>query len=162
MKDDNDGAEPSANSVAASNLLRLAQICHSAEFRQRAEKTISLFGPGLNRTPNAMPLMLVALDFSLAKPRQVVIAGEKDADDTRALLKETHRHYMPGTILLLADGNKGQEYLGQKLEAIKAMNKVEGKASAYVCENFTCQAPVTDPEALRKLLASKTGESPGR
>jgi uncharacterized protein len=59
---------------------------------------------------------------------------------------------LPKTILLLADGAEGQKYLGEKNEAICAMSLVEGKPAAYVCENFTCKAPVTDPKALRELL----------
>jgi uncharacterized protein YyaL (SSP411 family) len=81
-----------------------------------------------------------------------VIAGKKDAPGTKALLKEVHRHFLPKTILLLADGSDGQKFLGEKNEAIRAMSMVEGKPVAYVCENFTCKAPVTEPKQLAKLL----------
>jgi uncharacterized protein YyaL (SSP411 family) len=100
-----------------------------------------------------MPQMLVALDYSLSKPRQIVIAGKKDASETKALLKEVHRHFLPKTILLLADGSDGQKYLGEKNEAIRAMSTVEGKSAAYVCENFTCKAPATDSSKLAELVA---------
>jgi len=96
--------------------------------------------------------MLVALDFSLTKPRQIVIAGKRDAPETKALLAEAHRPFLPNTIVLLADGDKGQQYLGQKLDELRGMKRVLGKSAAYVCENFACQAPVTSPEELRKLL----------
>ena len=97
--------------------------------------------------------MLVALDFSLTKPKQIVIAGKRDAADTKALLAEVNRHFLPNTIVLLADGDDGQKYLEQKLEELRAMRRVYGKAAAYVCENFACQAPVTTREELRKLLS---------
>ncbi|MGA7275216.1 MAG: hypothetical protein WBX14_10260, partial [Candidatus Udaeobacter sp.] len=58
----------------------------------------------------------------------------------------------PNTILLLADESDGQKYLGEKNEAIRAMSVVNGKPAAYVCESFTCKAPVTDVAALRELL----------
>ena len=96
--------------------------------------------------------MLVALDFSLSKPRQIVIAGNKDAPETKALLAEVHHHFLPTTILLLADGAEGQKYLGERNEAIHAMSMVDGKPAAYVCENFTCKMPVTDPKQLAELL----------
>jgi uncharacterized protein len=96
--------------------------------------------------------MLVALDYSLSKPRQIVIAGKKDSPETQALLEEVHRHFLPKTILLLADGGEGQEYLGEKNEAIRAMSMVDGKPAAYVCENFTCKAPETDSKQLAELL----------
>jgi len=153
MKEDNDGTEPSPNSVAARNLLRLAQIRDAREWRERAEKTINAFSPVLGRMPTAMPQMLVALDYLLGKPRQIVIAGEKDANDTKALLQEVRGHYLPDTVLLLADEDEGQKYLGEKLEAIRAMKKVDGKAAAYVCENFMCQAPVTIAGSLGKVLS---------
>jgi len=119
---------------------------------ERARKTIDAFATTLSHFPSAMPQMLVALDYSLSKPRQIVIAGKKDAPETKALLKEVHRHFLPKTILLLADGGEGQKYLGEKNEAIRAMSLVEGKPAAYVCENFTCKTPVTNAGQLAKLL----------
>jgi len=152
MKDDNDGAEPAASSVAALNLLRLSQFRDDKQMADRTRKTIDAFATTVSHFPSAMPQMLVAFDYSLSKPRQIVIAGKKDAPETKALLKEVHRHFLPKTILLLADGAEGQKYLGERNEAIRAMSMVEGKPAAYVCENFTCKAPVTDPKALGELL----------
>src|SRR5205823_10275017 len=152
MKDDNDGAEPAASSVAALNLLRLSQIRDDKQMAERTRKTIDAFATTLSHFPSAMPQILVALDYSLSKPRQIVIAGKKDAPETKALLKEVHRHFLPKTILLLADGGEGQKYLGEKNEAIRAMSLVAGNTTAYVCENFTCKAPVTDPKQLGELL----------
>ncbi|MFZ0918446.1 MAG: thioredoxin domain-containing protein [Candidatus Udaeobacter sp.] len=152
MKDDNDGAEPAASSVAALNLLRLSQVRDDPPLTERARKTIDAFASTLSHFPSAMPQMLVALDFSLSKPRQIVIAGKKDAPETKALLTELYRHFLPTTILLMADGDEGQKYLGQKNEVMRAMSTVEGKSAAYVCENFTCKAPVTDPKQLAELL----------
>ena len=154
MKDDNDSAEPAASSVAALNLLRLAQFRDDKQMEEQGKKTINAFSATLSRFPSAMPQMLVALDFSLNKPRQIVVAGKPDAPETKALLAQVHRLFLPNKILLLADGAEGQKYLGEKNEAIRAMSMVDGKSAAYVCENFTCKAPVTDPAELRKLLAS--------
>jgi len=152
MKDDNDTAEPAASSIAALNLLRLAQIRGEREMEDRARKTIDAFGPTLSHFASAMPQMLVALDFSLSKPRQIVIAGKKDVPSTKALLTEVHRHFLPKTILLLADGAEGQKYLGERNEAIRGMSILNGKSAAYVCENFTCKTPVTASNQLADLL----------
>jgi len=103
--------------------------------------------------------MLVALDLSLASPRQIVIAGERESAETRGLLAEVHRHFVPNKVLLLADGGEGQSYLEEKLEALRGMKPVDGKAAAYVCENFTCKAPVTDPTALSELLGGSRAPS---
>jgi hypothetical protein len=121
--------------------------------RSRATKTIGAFAGALNHFPSALPQMLVALDTSLTKPRQIVIAGRPDAPDTRDLLDEVHRHYLPETIVLLADGAGGQKYLAEKLPELKEMAPVEGRAAAYVCENFTCKQPATSVELLRKQLS---------
>ena len=152
LKEDNDNAEPAPSSIAALNLLRLAQMRDAKELGEQARKTISAFAASLNHYPSAMPEMLVALDLSLTKPGQIIIAGKQDAADTRELLDEVRRHYLPNTILLLADGGDGQKYLGAKLEEMKGMQPIDGKAAAYVCENFTCKAPVTSVEELRQLL----------
>jgi uncharacterized protein YyaL (SSP411 family) len=152
MKDDNDGAEPAASSVAALNLLRLSQIRNDQSMSERAGKTIAAFATTLAHFPSAMPQMLVAIDYSLSKPRQIVIAGKQDVPETKALVNEVHRHFLPKTVVLLADGGEGQKFLGEKNEAIRAMSPVDGKPAAYVCENFTCKAPVTDPKKLAELL----------
>jgi uncharacterized protein YyaL (SSP411 family) len=152
MKDDNDGAEPAASSIAALNLLRLSQIYNDPKMAERAKKTIDAFATILLQFPSGMPQILVAVENSLGNPRQIVIAGKKDSPETKALLKEVHRHFLPNTIVILADANEGQKYLGERNEAIRAMSLVEGKPAAYVCENFTCKAPVTDVKRLSDLL----------
>ncbi|MCE9608793.1 MAG: thioredoxin domain-containing protein [Chthoniobacter sp.] len=153
MKEDYDGAEPSPNSVAALNLLRLAQLTDRKDFRDRAEKTLAAFAEQLTKAPTALPQMLVALDASLAKPRQVVIAGPRDDAATRALLRETHAHFIPNKLVLLADGGAGQQWLGERLEFVKTVGPVKGQPAAFVCENFVCQLPTSDVEKLRALLA---------
>jgi uncharacterized protein len=152
MKDDNDGAEPAASSVTALNLLRLSQIYDDPKIAERARKTIDAFATILSQFPSGMPQMLVAVQNSLGKPRQIVIAGKKDSPETRALLKEVHRHFLPNTIVILADANEGQKYLSERNEAIRAMSLMEGKPAAYVCENFACKAPVTNAKQLGDIL----------
>jgi hypothetical protein len=153
LKEDNDGAEPAASSVAASNLLRLSQIRRDDAMRERAEKTIAAFGATLSQMPSAMPQMLVALDTSLSKPRQIVIAGQRGDEATRALVQEVHRHFVPNRIIILADQREAQQFLQGALPELAGMRPVGGKPTAYVCENFACQAPVNEPAALRELLA---------
>jgi uncharacterized protein YyaL (SSP411 family) len=154
MKENNDSAEPAASSIAALNLLRLAQFRDEQRWRERAQKTINAFSSQISRFPSAMPQMLVALDFSLSKPRQIVVAGKRDAPETRALLAEVHRHFIPNKVIMLADNDEGQKFLEEKLEALRAMKPITGSSAAYVCENFTCKAPVTDPKALGRLLSA--------
>jgi uncharacterized protein len=152
MKEDYDGAEPSPNSVAALNLLRLAQVTGRKEDATQAAATLGAFADQLSRAPTALPLMLAALDASLAKPRQVVIAGASDAAGTRALLREVHAHFIPGKVLLLADGGAGQKWLAERLEFLKTVGPLHGQPAAYVCQDFVCQLPTGDVGKLRELL----------
>jgi uncharacterized protein YyaL (SSP411 family) len=152
LKEDNDSAEPAASSVAALYLFLLAQIRNEARWFEQAEKTIDAFAPQIGHFASAMPQMLVALNLSLSRPRQIVIAGNPEAAATRALVAEVHRHFVPNKILLMADGGDGQRYLEEKLEALRGMKPVDGKPAAYVCENFTCKAPVTEPGKLGEML----------
>jgi uncharacterized protein len=154
MKEDNDSAEPGASSVAALNLARFAAIRNDAELLARAKKTVNAFTRQLAHFPSALPQMLVAFDFLEGSPRQIVIAGDSDLPETKALLAEVRRHFLPNRVLLLADGAEGQSYLGETNEAIRAMSMVDEKPAAYVCENFACKAPVTDVSELRNLLTS--------
>jgi uncharacterized protein YyaL (SSP411 family) len=152
LKEDNDSAEPAASSVTALNLARLAAIRNDGELLARAKKTVNAFARQLAHFPSALPQMLVAFDFLEASPRQIVIAGDSDSPETKALLVEVHRHFLPRAIVLLADGGNGQDFLAEKNEAIRAMRPIDGKPSIYVCENFACKAPVTDVEELQDLL----------
>ncbi len=160
MKEDYDGAEPSPNSIAAPNLLRLAALLDISEARARAEKTLHAFDAQLERAPSAMPQMLVALDRFRSKPKQIVIAGKLDAPDTAAMLREVHRHFLPNKTLILADGAAGQEFFADQVEFMKSISPTDGKATAYVCENFVCQLPTTDAKTLAGLLINHAKDKP--
>ncbi|MCG3120513.1 MAG: hypothetical protein ALAOOOJD_03254 [bacterium] len=120
-----------------------------------AERTLQLLGSRLQSTPHAMPQMLVVADCSLDKPKQIIIAGKPNAPDTRAMLRAVHERFIPNKILLLADGGKGQDYLGNYLPFVKSMTMLNGKATAYICEDYACQLPVADLQMLLQLLAEK-------
>ena len=148
MKEDYDSAEPSPNSVAALNLVRLAQLTDTPLFQTRAERLFSFFFPRLQNSPAAMPQLLVALDFYLTTPTQIVLAGQLAAPDTQALLQAIHSRFLPNKILLFADGGAGQAALSEYLPFLKSLTPLDGKATAYLCENYTCQLPIQDAACL--------------
>jgi uncharacterized protein YyaL (SSP411 family) len=152
VKDDSDSAEPSPNSVAALNLLRLASMLGRDDLRERAGAILKLFGSSLEKHPFSMPVMVAALDFQKRGDMEIVLAGDKDDAGFKALAATVRKKFLPHTVLLHADGADGQKFLGTKNEAIAGMSPVGGKAAAYVCKNQSCQAPVTTVEALEKLL----------
>ena len=136
LKEDYDGAEPSGNSVAISNLLRLAQITGNTSFRESAERGLRSFAGKMAAQPTAMPQMLVAAMRSMTPPKQVVLAG--DAEALQPLRETLRKHYLPDYSILPS----------KSLE----MGTIDGRAAAYVCENFACQLPVNDPAELERLL----------
>jgi len=159
MKEDHDGAEPSPNSVSALNLLRLSQIMDNAVFRGKVETLFSVFGAQLKRAPSSMPQMLAALEFHLATPRQIIIAGQANAPDTQALLREVHSRFLPNKVLLLADGGEGQETLAAHMEFIRGIEPIDGKATAFVCENSVCQLPTSEVSVLAGILSRSSAEA---
>jgi uncharacterized protein len=147
LRDDHDGAEPSANSVAAMNLIRLSRILGRTDFEASARRVISSFQEMLERHPVTMPQMLSAADALLADPLQIVIATRNLADDP--LLRIAQVAYHPRRILLLG----GESELAQQVPELRGMDLIDGRSAAYVCRNFTCELPITEPKALAEKLA---------
>jgi uncharacterized protein len=155
MKEDHDGAEPSANSVAAMNLARLARILDRKEFQLAAARIIGVFHHSLERTPVALPQMLAALDAAISEPMQIVVAGSLDDQITHHMLRAIRCNFLPNKVVILADGAEGQAWLSEQVESIRPMNPVDGKTAAYICRNFTCELPQTDPDVLESALQSE-------
>ena len=147
-----DGAEPSPNSTATMNLLRLAQFTDRAEWRDRAQKTLSAFSARLESNPDSVPALASALDFRLAQTKQILIAGDPRSPDTRDLLRQVNTRFLPNKILLLADGGTGQQQLARWLPFVAGAHRTKGRATAYVCENYVCKLPTTDPLVVAQLL----------
>jgi uncharacterized protein YyaL (SSP411 family) len=152
VKEDYDGAEPSGNSVAVLNLLRLAQMTNRPGFRKSAEKSFAAFASRLSHVPVAMPQMLAACEWILSQPREIILVGEKEAVDTRALLRVLRRRFVPNRILLLVDSPETQKALAAGIPSIESMTKLAGRAGAYVCRNYTCQLPVSEADRFAELI----------
>jgi hypothetical protein len=152
LKADYDGAEPTGNSVSALNLLRLAWITGKEEWLKRGGATIEAFGNRLNEYPPILPQMLVAHDFKGSKPRQIVVAGKLGRPDTEIMLAMIRKRFLPGKIVLLADGGPGQEFLEKYQPMLAELPAQENKTTVYLCENFSCQLPTSDLAELAKRL----------
>lgn len=152
LKEDHDGAEPSANSVAALNLLRLDAMTGLPGARERALKTIEALRPQWSRVPHGLPQMLCAFELAMDAPRTVVLAGDPLAADFQALATVLTEKIGPRRAVLAADGDAGQQWLATRRAYLADMKPAGGRATAYVCENFTCQAPATSPAELRAQL----------
>jgi len=147
MKDDYDGAEPSGNSIALLDLLRLAHITDRAEIREAADRTLRSLATKMAGQPVAVPQMLVALDYSLAAKREVVLVG-----DAGAFLRDLRSRFLPHTITLVVDSEDTRRKLAPFFPAIEQMHAITGQPTAYVCENYTCQLPTNDVAKFIELL----------
>jgi uncharacterized protein len=150
-----DGAEPSGNSVSAMNLLRLWQLTDAMSWRDKADATFRALSVRFARSGAALPQLAAALDYSSSKPRQIVIAGNPGAADTHALLRLVHGRFIPHKILLVADGGAGQAQLMSLVPFVKGMDRRGGRATIYVCENYTCRLPTNDLAVAARLLDGK-------
>jgi uncharacterized protein YyaL (SSP411 family) len=147
MKEDYDGAEPAPSSVAALNLLTLAHLTGESAYADRAGEALASFGGRLDAMGRAVPFMACVLSTSLAASEQIVIVGHRDAADTRAMWAAAHKGYRPFAVVTLVDPSQ-QEGLAVHMPWIAPMKMVDGKATAYVCKGFACDAPATDPGVL--------------
>jgi uncharacterized protein YyaL (SSP411 family) len=148
MKEDHDGAEPAASSLAARNGLRLARMLNDAALEARAAETMRAFSEQLR----GMPAMLGALLLSMSPRRQIVIAGAPGDAGREALAEVAREFATPETVLLYADGGEGQRWLAERLEFMRTAGPVAGKAAAFVCEDFACRLPITEAAQLRGEL----------
>jgi len=141
-----DGAEPTGNSVAALTLLRLEALTGEAGWREQAEKLLRSFGSLLAGAPAALGEMLLAVDFLLAEPREVVLVRPAQGND-RDLLDVVRTRFAPWQVLIRhQQGSTPATPLAQDRPAQKE------KTTAYVCVRGACQLPVTEPEPFAALL----------
>lgn len=145
-----DGAMPSGNSVCAMNFLRLARLTGQHELEDKALQLFRAFGTSLERVPYGHAFMLTALLFSRSAAKEIVIVGDEMSEATNDMLKVINDNFRPFTTSILHSG-----YDSELLEAVPYVGEyhaLDGKPSVYICENFLCQAPVTDIDQLRKIL----------
>ena len=152
LKEDYDGAEPAPNSVAAMNLIRLDWMLGLAGAREKALKTIAALRPQWSRLPQALPQLLCAVELALAEPRTVVLAGDPHTAGFQAMVAVAHGALGPRRALLCADGGAGQEWLAVRRPYLAGMKPVSGGVTAYVCQDFPCLEPVTNPAGLRRIF----------
>lgn len=138
MKDDYDGAEPSANSIATDALLRLAHLTGEESFRHAADRSLRWFAPKLRAQPTMAPQMLVALGRWLAEPEQTVIRCEEVNDQVEELLAG-RRKFAPNSVLL-AITDAAAEQLKRIAPFLSGLER-KGRITIYECRNFTCELP---------------------
>lgn len=142
-----DGATPSGASMAIHSLLRLAKHLDNPEFHDKAVETLKLYFHQMEAMPSGSGQLLCELAFLLSTPKEIAIVGKKGDPKTEAMLTALHGIYQPNKIVASSESADGQT-----LPLLTGKTQVDDTATAYVCENYTCQAPTTDVEAFMELL----------
>ena len=148
MKNGEDSAIPSGNAIAAMNFLRLFFYTGEQSYHDRAEQTFRVFYQSMDQNAFGTASLLCALDFYLAKPKELVLIGSRNNASVKELLAQIHARYVPNKTLVVVEGD-GHGYAPA---ATRGKTAIEGKATVYVCQNFICSQPVTDREELERLL----------
>jgi hypothetical protein len=149
-----DGALPSGNSVAALTLFRIGRLTGEENYASRAMRILRAYQEPIGQMPAGFSAMLCTLDFYMDTVRELAVIGPGDSPETGAMLRAIRRIFLPTKVVARCGDGAGKD-----TEAIRAVPLLEGKAAvggkatAYVCENFRCKAPVFSAEALEKALS---------
>jgi uncharacterized protein YyaL (SSP411 family) len=146
-----DNAVPAGSSVAAEVLQRLGRLTGDPDTERAGLDALRPVLGVLGRAPTGFGHALGAADFALARVREVAIVGRPGADDTQALLARVWGAYQPNRVLAAAA--PGDTAAQAEVPLLSGRTALEGRATAYVCEHFVCQRPVTEPADLAAQLA---------
>ena len=151
-KDFFDNATPSGNSVAAEALLRIGQLTVNSDYQRRAATILRLMASTVQRYPSGFGCLLCALDFYLGTPKEIALIGEPGSSETQALQDEIWRPYLPNKVV--AQGSPGDTNAADFVPLLRERPQMDGKATVYLCEHFTCAKPTTDPQELASQLTT--------
>ena len=147
-----DGAVPSCNSVGVLNLMRLARMTGRVDLEQKADEAIKAFSSELAEAPMAHTHFMNALDFMIGPSREIVIAGDPDSDITVRMIEKIHARFLPNKILMLRGPRGNLDQLIELSPFVEPLLPIEGRPTAYVCEQYACKTPVTDADSLENVL----------
>jgi len=171
LKEEYDGAEPAASSVAVFNLLTLTHLAATpmtptpnsqdvgvgslgvGSYAQRIERAFGMFGASASMRGRAVPMMLAALSTYHAGMPQIVVVGEPAAPDTEALMQVVHRRYLPAAVIVPISEQHRSD-LARLLPWTAPLVARRNQATAYVCRSFACQMPTSSPTELEAQLAT--------
>lgn len=149
-KEGYDGALPSGNSVALSNLLRIGRLTANVELENKADELIRLYSSQVKRAPTGFGQFLQGVYFALSESFEIVIAGEREDTTTQKMLKSLQTNFLPNKVILL---NKPDDTRIRDLAPYtKEQTMTEDKTTAYVCRNYSCEMPTHDLKKMMELL----------
>jgi uncharacterized protein YyaL (SSP411 family) len=147
-----DGALPSGNSVAASNLVRLGRMTSNLDYENKAGQIADAFARQVSLAPQGYTQLLSAVMFSLGPAYEVVVSGDTDSEDTKKVLTALQRDFSPNKVLLFRpEGDRADEIV-QICPFLENQTPIDGKATVYVCQDYACQEPTTDIDKVIRSL----------
>lgn len=147
-----DGAVPSSNSVAALNLLRLGRMTGDVRMEERVQEMTDAFSAELAAHPVAHTHFLCALDFMLGPAMEIVVAGNRTHEDAERMLRLVHTRFLPNKVLLLKEAGEVGELLSRTAPFTTEFPVEPGQVKAYVCRQYACRSPVSNPEEFETAL----------
>jgi uncharacterized protein YyaL (SSP411 family) len=147
-----DNAIPSGNAMCVHNLLRLSAFTGRSEYRDKAHQILCIFSDHMEKAPGGFGHLLSGLAWHLNQPEEIAIIGAIDDETTQAMLKAVNTGFRPYKVVALYDPASGQARAAEIIPLLANRALVDGKTTAYVCENFVCRQPVTTAEELVGLL----------
>lgn len=148
-----DGALPSGNSVAMTNLLRLGRITANHELEEKAARLGSTFSRDVKTSPIAYTHLMAAVDFAVGPSYEIIISGDSQADDTEAMIKTLRTCFLPNKVVLLYPREKESPEIRQLAKFISGLSRsIDGKATAYVCSDYSCNLATADINKMLELL----------
>ena len=150
-KDGYDGAYPSGNSIALMNLVKLGKYTAEAEIQNKADEISKAFGNHIERAPMGFTQFLSAMDYAMNPSSEVIVVGESDNPVTVEMLNIIDEGFNPQQVVLLKT-NANVEKLADIAPFTKDYTMIDGNTTVYVCKDYNCSLPVTEPDELRKLL----------
>ncbi len=153
-----DGAIPSANSVAALNLLRLGRITANDDWEHKGRQIGSVFSQQINRSPIGNTQFMSALTFAFGPSFEVVISGDPDKKGTQAMLQALQKKYSPNKVVIFRPADEEKPEIVKLAKFTEFQKSIDGEATAYVCQNYACKAPTTDIKEMLKSLQGPVGK----
>jgi uncharacterized protein YyaL (SSP411 family) len=147
-----DGAVPSGNAVAMLNLLRQARLTAQPEYEKKAASLARTFSKAVVQSPGAYTQLMTALDFARGPSYEVVIVGDPNADDTKAIVKTLREAFIPNKVVMLRPTGAETAEITRLAQFTKDLSSSNGKATAYVCRGFRCELPTTQADKMLALL----------
>ena len=148
-----DGALPAGNAVAVSNLLRMAKLTGENAFAIRAEKALTSLSGALAENPTAFAGLLSALDLRFDRTKEIIIVVPGDDDAAAdAFLDILRRNYLPNRVLAVVYEGRNRRAMDRIMPVVRSRSALDGKATAYVCQDHACRLPTNDPHEFARLL----------